>query len=184
MARLRAGHSRSSSGPIWSASELAERVAQLPHAAFADTTGPVVLEPRDDRERGADLVPASVGQADERDAAIGRVGFGFWIWAELDPGNTSGDCQETDCIHLGGGHATDGALHDSGSVTGWTVDNTARTLTMHGVNIIGNAETVDVTVPLPATGKQYGHSNSVTLTYVSGAPINSGTFPAQVQLAP
>src|SRR5438445_73555 len=66
----------------------------------------------------------------------------------------------------------------------WSVDNNARTLTMHGVNIIGNAETVDITVPLPATGGQYGHSNSMTLTYVSGAPIISGTFPAQVQLAP
>jgi hypothetical protein len=55
---------------------------------------------------------------------------------------------------------------------------------MHGVNIIGNAETVDITVPLPAAGGQYGHSNAMTLAYVSGAPIISGTFPAQVQLAP
>jgi hypothetical protein len=109
-------------------------------------------------------------------------GFGFWIWAELDPGMASGDYQETDCIHTGRG-GPNGAVHDSGSVTGWSIDTTARTLTMHGVNIIGNAETVDVTVPLPATG-QYGHSNSMTLTYVSGAPIIAGTFPAQVQLAP
>ena len=137
------------------------------------------------------LLSVSTASADYGSHAVYQVeissnppGFGFWIWAELDPGNTSGDYQETDCLHLGGGHATDGALHDSGSVTGWTVDNTARTLTMHGVNIIGNAETVDITVPLPATGKPYGHSNSVTITYVSGAPINSGTFPAQVQLAP
>ena len=142
------------------------------------------------------LGTASTAKADYGSHAVYQVeissnppGFGFWIWAELDPGMTSGDYQETDCIHLGGGHIVngqprDGAAHDSGSVTGWSVDNNARTLTMHGVNIIGNAETVDVTVPLPATGGQYGHVNSMTLTYVSGAPIISGTFPAQVQLAP
>ena len=142
------------------------------------------------------LGTASTARADYGSHAVYQVeissnppGFGFWIWAELDPGMTSGDYQETDCIHLGGGHIVngqprDGAAHDSGSVTGWSVDNNARTLTMHGVKIIGNAETVDVTVPLPASGGQYGHSNSLTLTYVSGAPIISGTFPAQVQLAP
>src|SRR5579859_4673630 len=110
-------------------------------------------------------------------------GFGFWVWAELDPGVSSGDYQETDCIHLGQG-GPNGALHDSGSVTGWSVDNIARTLTMHGVKVLGNAETVDLTVPLPTSGGQYGHSGSLTITYVSGAPIASGTFPAQVQLAP
>jgi len=134
---------------------------------------------------------ASTANADYGSPAVYQVeissnppGFGFWIWAELDPGMTSGDYQETDCIHLGGGHIVDGAAHDSGSVSGWSVDTSARTLTMHGVNIIGNAETVDITVPLPSTGGQYGHSNAMTLTYVSGAPIVSGTFPAQVQLAP
>jgi hypothetical protein len=99
-----------------------------------------------------------------------------------------GDYQETDCIHLGGGHVVSGqvrdaAAHDSGDVSGWSIDWTARTLTMHGVNIIGNAEVVDVTVPLPASG-QYGHVSSMTLTWVGGAPIIAGTFPAQVQLAP
>ena len=110
-------------------------------------------------------------------------GVGFWVWAELDPGFSSGDYQETDCIHLGQG-GPNGALHDSGSVTGWSVDSIARTLTMHGVKVLGNAETVDLTVPLPTSGGQYGHSDSLTITYVSGAPIASGTFPAQVQLAP
>ena len=136
------------------------------------------------------LATTSTARADYGSRAVYQVeissnppGFGFWIWAELDPGMTSGDYQETDCIHAGRG-GPNGAVHDSGSVTGWTVDNNARTLTMHGVNIIGNAETVDVTVPLPAGGGQYGHTNSMTLTYVSGAPIISGTFPAQVQLAP
>ena len=136
------------------------------------------------------LGTASTARADYGSKAVYQVeissnppGFGFWIWAELDPGQTSGDYQETDCIHAGRG-GPNGALHDSGSVTGWSVDNNSRTLTMHGVRIIGNAETVDVTVPLPATGGAYGHSNSMTLTYVSGAPIIAGTFPAQVQLAP
>jgi hypothetical protein len=114
--------------------------------------------------------------------------FGFWIWAALDENMAGGDYQETDCIHLGGGHIVNGqprdaAAHDSGDVGSWSIDSAARTLTMHGVNIIGNAETVDITVPLPATGS-YGHVNWVTLTYTGGAPITSGTFPAQVQLAP
>jgi hypothetical protein len=141
------------------------------------------------------LGTASTARADYGSRAAYQVeissnppGFGFWIWAELDQDMAGGDYQETDCIHLGGGHIVNGqprdaAAHDSGDVTGWSIDWNARTLTMHGVNIIGNAETVDITVPLPATG-QYGHVNLVTLTYVSGAPIISGTFPAQVQLAP
>ncbi len=136
------------------------------------------------------LAAATTARADYGDRAVYQVeisanppGLGFWIWAELDPGMASGDYQETDCIHAGRG-GPNGALHDSGSVTGWSIDTTARTLTMHGVNIIGNAETVDVTVPLPADGSQYGHVHSMTLTYVSGIPIASGTFPAQVQLAP
>jgi hypothetical protein len=97
------------SAPVWGGSELAEDVAQLLDLAFADVTGPVVLDRGDDRERGAALVPASVGQADERDAAIGRFVSAFEV-------------------------------------------TTLFALTMHGVNIIGDAETVDVTVPLPASG--------------------------------
>jgi hypothetical protein len=124
------------------------------------------------------------GAAYQVEISSNPPGFGFWFWAELDPSMTSGDYQETDCIHSGQG-GPDGALHDAGSVTGWSIDNAAQTLTMHGVNIIGNNETVDIIVPLPANGKQYGHSNSsMTLIYISGAPILSGTFPAQVQLAP
>jgi hypothetical protein len=110
-------------------------------------------------------------------------GSGFWIWAELDQGYAGGDYQETDCIHMGRG-GPNGALHDSGEVQGWSIDPVAGTLTMHGVEIIGDNETVDVTVPLPANGAQYGHSYSMTLTYTGGIPIASGTFPAQVQLAP
>jgi regulator of RNase E activity RraA len=115
-------------------------------------------------------------------------GFGVWLWAELDQGGAGGDYQETDCLHLGGGHIVNGeprdvAAHDSGEVAGWSIDWTARTLTMHGVNLVGNAEIADITVPLPASG-QYGHVSSVTVTWVGGAPIIAGTFPAQVQLAP
>jgi len=136
------------------------------------------------------LGTASTARADYGSKAVYQVeissnppGFGFWIWAELDPSHSSGDYQETDCIHAGRG-GPNGALHDSGGVTGWSIDNNNHTLTMHGVNIIGNAETVDITVPLPTAGGEYGHSYSMTLTYVSGAPIIAGTFPAQVQLAP
>jgi regulator of RNase E activity RraA len=141
------------------------------------------------------LGTASTARADYGSRAAYQVeissnppGFGFWIWAELDQDMAGGDYQETDCIHLGGGHVVSGqvrdaAAHDSGDVSGWSIDWTARTLTMHGVNIIGNAEVVDVTVPLPASG-QYGHVSSMTLTWVGGAPIIAGTFPAQVQLAP
>jgi hypothetical protein len=136
------------------------------------------------------LATASTAKADYGSKAAYQVeissnppGLGFWIWAALDPNMTSGDYQETDCIHTGRG-GPNGAVHDSGSVGGWSIDTNTRTLTMYGVNIVGNAETVNVTVPLPAGGGQYGHSNSMTLTYVSGIPIASGTFPAQVQLAP
>lgn len=141
------------------------------------------------------LATASVARADYGSPAAYQVeissnvpGVGFWIWAELDQDMAGGDYQETDCIHLGGGHIVNGqprdaAAHDSGEVSSWSIDWAARTLTMHGVNIIGNAETVAVTVPLPATGS-YGHVNWMTLTYEGGAPITSGTFPAQVQLAP
>jgi hypothetical protein len=130
----------------------------------------------------ADYGPGAVYQVE---ISANPPGSGFWIWAELDPGMASGDYQETDCIHSGRG-GPNGALHDAGSVEGWGFDTTAGTLTMYGVKIIGGAETVDITVPLPANGGQYGHANSVTMTYVSGAPIifPSATFAAQVQLAP
>jgi hypothetical protein len=106
-------------------------------------------------------------------------GFGFWYWAELDPSMTSGDYQETDCIHSGHG-GPNGGIHDSGSVTGWEI--VGGVLTMHDVLVVGGIETVDVSVPVPSGG--YGHSNSVTITPVSGPPLIAGTFPAQVQLAP
>ena len=137
------------------------------------------------------LGAAPAAKADYGNQAVYQVeisanppGTGFWIWAELDPGMSSGDYQETDCIHAGRG-GPNGAVHDAGSVTAWSVDQNTRTLTMYGVNIIGGAETVNITVPLPASGN-YGHSNSMTITYAGGIPIIPGTvtLPAQVQLAP
>jgi hypothetical protein len=106
-------------------------------------------------------------------------GSGVWIWAELDPGMSSGDYQETDCIHTGRG-GPNGALHDSGSVSGWEI--AGGVLTMHGMKVLGGAETVDVSVPVPPGG--YGHASSVTITPTGGPPVIQGTFPAQVQLAP
>ncbi len=113
----------------------------------------------------------------------------FWIWAELDPSHTSGDYQETDCIHLGGGPAFDAAAHDSGSVSGWSVAN--GMLTMTGVKIIDGLETATISVPLPSSGT-YGHSNGMTLTVTSaivpiipiGVPLSWSGHAAQVQLAP
>ena len=106
-------------------------------------------------------------------------GSGVWIWAELDPAMSSGDYQETDCIHAGQG-GPNGALHDSGSLSGWEISG--GMLTMHGLKVLGGAETVDVSVPVPAGG--YGHSYSITMTPTAGPPVIAGTFPAQVQLAP
>jgi hypothetical protein len=111
-------------------------------------------------------------------------GFGFWIWAELSP-DGSGDYEETDCIHLGGGHATDAAVNDSGSVTGWSVAN--GMLTMTGVKIIGGLETA--TIAIPVGPGVLGHYGTVTVTVTSaivpilpiGVPLQ---LPAQVQVAP
>jgi hypothetical protein len=113
----------------------------------------------------------------------------FWIWLALTPsssGATSGisDYQEADCIHLGGGHATDAAAHDAGSGA-WYISN--GTLYLTGVNIIGNAETATFAVPLPTSGS-YGHTNGMTMTVTSGtAPIPNGiplSYPSQNQIAP
>jgi hypothetical protein len=122
----------------------------------------------------------------------------FWIWAELDPSapgamyGASGDYQETDCIHLGGGHATDAAAHDSGSVSGWWVSNGA--LTMTGIKIIDSLETATISIPT-ASATGLGHSNGMTLTVTSSVlpdPTAAGLppigvsipFPSQNQVAP
>ena len=109
---------------------------------------------------------------------------GFWLWAELSPGPT-GDYEETDCIHLGGGVVNDGGINDSGELTGWSIGN--GKLTMTGMKIIGGAETATIVVPVgPGV---IGHSNTATITITSAVvpilPVGTVlTLPAQVQVAP
>jgi len=119
-------------------------------AAFGGSTG------------GSSYGPGAVYQVELSSDVPGE---GFWIWVELDSDGT-GTYQETDCIHLGGGHATDAAAHDAGDVT-WTASS--GMLSISGVQIIGGLETVDVSVPLPTSG--YGSVTSMTVTWESGAPI-------------
>jgi len=143
------------------------------------------------------LATASTANADYGSRAVYQVEISanaatgsYWIWAELDPGGTSGDYQETDCIHLGRG-GPNGALHDSGSVSSWSVGG--GTLTMTGVQILGGLETATISVPLPSSGT-YGHSHGMTLTVTSalipsppipvGATLSWSGNAAQVELAP
>ena len=49
----------------------------------------------------AEYGPGAVYQVEISANAL--PGPSFWFWAELDPGNTSGDYQMTDCIHVGRG---------------------------------------------------------------------------------
>jgi len=111
-------------------------------------------------------------------------GFGIWIWAELGPAQTS-DYEETDCIHLGGGHATDAAAHDAGSLSSWSVTN--GTVTMNGMHLINNLVTANITVDVGPTG--YGQLQSMTLTVTWEAapffPLNTPlTLPARGVVAP
>jgi len=131
-------------------------------------------------------VPAAVAAPAQYQVELSSnvPGQGFWMWAALSPGGT-GNYQETDCIHLGGGHATDAAAHDAGDVSGWTATN--GTLTLSGVDIIGGLETADISVTLPASG--YGTVGAMTITVTSavvpilpvGVPI---TLPAHGEVAP
>jgi hypothetical protein len=123
-------------------------------------------------------------------SANAQPGPSFWFWAELDPGNASGDYQMTDCIHVGRG-GPNAAAHASGEVESWSTGG--GLLTMTGVKIVGGANTATISVALPASGT-YGHSNyvkvTVTAANVPGAPLPVGavfTFSgprAEVQLAP
>jgi hypothetical protein len=119
-------------------------------AAFAGSTG------------GSSYGPGAVYQVE---LSSNVPGEGFWLWVELDSDGT-GTYQEADCIHLGGGHATDAASHDAGDVT-WT--SSPGALNISGVEIIGGLEAVDLSVALPTSG--YGSVTSMTLTWAGGAPI-------------
>ena len=144
-------------------------------SAFAGSTG------------GSSYGPGAVYQVE---LSSNVPGEGFWIWVELNADGT-GNYQETDCIHLGGGHATDAASHDAGDVT-WNWSN--GMLDIQGLEIIGGLETVDVSVPPPAPG--YGSVSSFAVTWMGGAPIvgasetESGPspspvwFPAHGEVAP
>lgn len=108
----------------------------------------------------------------------------FWIWAALYP-DGSVDYQEADCIHLGGGHLTDAAAHDTGSTATW--NETGGTLTLSDINIIGDQAVANFAVPVPASTT--GHSNGVTVTATSETgpflPLNvSLSLPSQNEIAP
>ena len=125
----------------------------------------------------ADYGPGAVHQVE---ISANPKGQGFWMWTELSADGT-GDYEETDCIHLGGGHATDAAAHDAGTLS-WTISN--GVLTMTNVQIIGGLETATFTVP--ANG---GHPAQLTITVTSAivpiVPVGTVmTMPAQVQVAP
>lgn len=113
---------------------------------------------------------------------------GVWLWAALGSGS-GGDYQETDCIHLGGGHFVNGqpvdtASHAGGQVASWNA--TSGVLTMHGIGFAGGVERIGISLHLPAGG--YGHEyGPITITYESGAPILGSApvaLPSQIQIAP
>ncbi|HLG68304.1 MAG TPA: hypothetical protein VKV36_10615 [Acidimicrobiales bacterium] len=109
----------------------------------------------------------------------------FWIWAALYPNGTV-DYQETDCIHLGGGHATDAAAHDTSDGVTWYTSG--GKLYLVGIDIIGNAETTTISVPLPTTGT-YGHTQGMHLDVTSAVvpiiPVGAQLdYPSQNEIAP
>lgn len=115
-------------------------------------------------------------------------GEGFWIWAELGP-NGTGNYEETDCIHLGGGHATDAASHAAGDVTAWSVSG--GTLTIEGVNVLGGLETVTLAVEFSPGSSGYGAASfmvaTVTSALISSPPIPVGatlSLPVHGEVAP
>jgi hypothetical protein len=135
----------------------------------------------------ADYGPGAVYQVEISANAL--PGPSFWFWAELDPGNTSGDYQMTDCIHVGRG-GPNAAAHASGEVETWSAGG--GWLTMTGVKIIGGLETATISAALPSSGAMYGHSNAVTVTVTSaivpilpvGTVLTFSGHATQVQLAP
>jgi hypothetical protein len=107
---------------------------------------------------------------------------GFWLWAELGPGQAS-DYQETDCIHLGGGAATDSAAHDSGTLTTWSVSN--GTLTMNGLEIIDGLEMATVSAPIGPHGTISSMTLTITSAVVPIIPVGASmTLPAAGVVAP
>jgi hypothetical protein len=146
---------------------------------------------------GTSLAEYGPGAAYQVEISANTASGSFWIWAELTPSvpggtsGTSGDYEETDCVHLSAlvqGPSVDAAANDAGSVTRWSVAN--GILAMNGVNIIGDAETATITVPVTASG--YGHTNGMALEVTAPDPAPPGllpygvplSFPSQNQVAP
>jgi hypothetical protein len=126
---------------------------------------------------GASSASADYGSGDQFQVEISAntPQVGFWLWSELGPGQTS-DYQETDCIHLGGGPIpNDGALHDSGSLSSWSVTSTQ--VTMNGMLVLGGLETATVTAPIGPNGT----ISSVTIT-ITGAAIPNPPIPVHASL--
>ncbi len=161
-------------------SSLRHTIALAIAAASVAACSDVSTAPRQIKAPASVAADYGAGAVYQVEISANPPGTGFWVWAELSPGGT-GDYEETDCIHLGGGYATDGGIHDAGSVSGWSVAN--GVLTMTGVKIIGGAETATISVPMN------GHPGWMTLTVTSavvpiipvGVTLN---MPAQVQVAP
>lgn len=114
----------------------------------------------------------------------------FWMWAALDGNQTSGTLtyEETDCIHLGGGNATDQAANDTNADAAWSPNGgtvatyavSGGTLTLSNVAIIGGALTANIAITLPANSF-YGHSSGVTVTV---AAVNPNLPPSVVAQLP
>lgn len=124
------------------------------------------------------------GASYQVEISANTAGGSFWFWSELGAGQT-GNYQETDCIHLGGGHTTDAAAHDAGDVSGWSVSDGRLTIT--GIEIIGGLETATLSIPVSAG--VLGHSTGMTLTVTSAVvpliPVGTSlTLPSQNQVAP
>src|SRR5436190_14607685 len=106
----------------------------------------------------AEYGPGAVYQVEI--SANAQPGPSFWFWAELDPGNTSGDYQMADCIHVGQG-GPNAAAHASGEVESWSVGG--GWLTMTGVKIIGGLETTTISAALASPGATDGPWSGVPL---------------------
>jgi hypothetical protein len=123
---------------------------------------------------GALMASANTARADYGPGAVYQVTISanaptgsFWVWAALYDNNgvQTTNYQETDCIHLP--HIATGALHDGGDGT-WSISG--GTLYLYDVNILANAATATIAVPLPANGATYGHTSGLTVTVTSEVP--------------
>lgn len=121
----------------------------------------------------ADYGSGAPYQIEISDNAPGGVpGNGAWLWIGLNADGT-GDYAGAICIHTGPA-GLDGAESDTGDVT-WS--DTAGTLTITGITLIGH--TVPVTITIPAS---YGNYTEPSASVMTPNLITDGT--AQVEVAP